>query len=107
MTNLNLKANNLIVECLKKVKETQWVGNLTFESMDQAVTSIMVSTSNSGWYSPTPFKINGLTGWFVAHEDGQICFEYRIIKVDDNIYLKEELSMEAFNDFEVNLRLLI
>ena len=106
MTNpiANTKTNNIIVSCLKKVKGTQWAGNLTFDSMDKAITSIMLNTSNSGWYSPVPFRIKGVHGWFVANENGQILFECRIIKKEDDLYLIEEMTMAAFNQFEINFR---
>lgn len=92
--------NNAIITALKSVKETQWVGNLTFDRVDQASRSIMLNTLNSGSYNPRPFRIAGVTGWFLAHQGGQICFEYRMIVQNDYSILIEELSMQAFNEVE-------
>ena len=92
--------NEAKVTALKAVKETQWVGELTFETIGHCLASMCLNTFNSGWYVPTPFKIAGVHGYFMANEDGSLYYEQRIIKVSENEYRIENLSNSGFATFE-------
>ena len=96
----NTAENIAKVTALKTIKETQWVGNLTFDSLDKCFTSMNFNTLNSGWYKPAALRINGLKGIFMLNEDGGLNFEQKVIKLDENKFLIESLSNEGFNQFE-------
>jgi hypothetical protein len=99
MTLKNTIENKAKIEALKTIKETWWVGNITFDNLDKCLASINMNTSNSGWYQPIPVEINGLSGIFVINEDGSLFFEQRIIKLADK-FLIEFLSDAGYTQFE-------
>ena len=72
MTTLkNTPENNAKVSALKTVKEVQWVGEVTHDTIDKALTAInLFQGSNSGWYSPVAVRLNGVQGIFMINEDG-------------------------------------
>ncbi len=92
--------NELIIKALKKVKETQWVGNTTHTNMDKALRGINLESSNSGWYNPKPIRVPGVYGWFMENENGSIFFEYRIIKKDDSSFIIETMTNTGYDNFE-------
>lgn len=93
--------NNAKIEALKKVKQTQWVGEITHTSLEKSLIAInLFSGMNSGWYSPKDVKIKGLVGIFMINEDGGLFFESRVIKISDNEFKIEHLSNEGFKVFE-------
>jgi len=103
----NTPENNAKMEALKAVKETQWVGSVTFNNMDECLTSMNLEAMNSGWYKPTPTRIKGVYGIFMINQDGGLYFEQRIIKVADSEYRIESLSNAGFTIFENNYSELI
>jgi hypothetical protein len=105
LMNENAAYNNAVVKALKNVRETQWVGNLTFRTMHECLTFLnLYSGMNSGFYDPIAIKINGLTGWFMVNQDGTIFLEARIIKESEDKYKIEYMAKEAWNQFENDLR---
>jgi len=102
MTTLKATAeNNTIVKALKKISETKWVGNTTFDNLDACLTSINLQTAkNSGWYKPAAITINGLSGIYMINQDGTLCYDYRVIKTENNQYKIEILTTTGFNEFE-------
>jgi hypothetical protein len=96
----NTAENISKVTALKTIKETQWVGNLTFDSLDKCLTSMNFNTLNSGWYKAAALRINGLKGIFMLNEDGGLNFEQKVTKLEENKFLIESLSNEGFNQFE-------
>ena len=101
MTTLkNTPENNAKVSALKTVKEVQWVGEVTHDTIDKALTAInLFQGSNSGWYSPVAVRLNGVQGIFMINEDGGLNFESRIIKTDKG-YKIEHLTNDGYNTFE-------
>lgn len=100
-TIANTKENNVIVKALKKISETKWVGNTIHDTLNKCLVAINYETGkNSGWYNPTPTRINGLTGIYMINEDGSICFDFRVIKEDDKKFKIEEMTMTGYNEFE-------
>lgn len=95
----NTKENKSLVKCLKKVNETDWVGNVEFQTLDEAVRILNHNAMNSGWSNPLPFTINGLAGIFISNDSGTLFFSQRITKTETG-FLVEEMTMEAFNKFE-------
>jgi hypothetical protein len=101
MKTLKLTSENIAkVEALKTIKETKWVGSLTFDSMDKCLASMNMNTINSGWYKPCALRIKGLQGIFMTNEDGGLYFEQRIIKMNDKKFRVESLCDSGYNDFE-------
>ena len=101
MTNLNQTKENVAkVEALKTVKETQWVGHLTFENLDFCLRSINLNSSNGGSYNPVPIRINGLTGIFMINKDGGLFYESRVIKKANDKFVIEHLSNAGYSAFE-------
>ena len=97
----NTLENKAKVSALKTVKETQWVGEITHDSIDKCLTSInLFQGINSGWYNPTAIRIKGIQGIFMINEDGSLNFESRIIKIDEHKYKIEHLSKSGYEDFE-------
>ena len=93
--------NNKIAKALGAIKETQWVGEVTHDTIDKCLTAIsFYHTSNSGHYIPKAIRIKKISGVFMLNENGRIHFESRIIKVADNKFKIEHLSNEAYNIFE-------
>ena len=101
MTTLkNTNENRIFAEILKTINETNWVGNTTYEDIDPCLTAINLECGrNSGWYTPSVIRLKGISGMFLVNEDGSLLYDYRIIKTEKG-YLKETLSMSAYNDFE-------
>lgn len=96
------KENIAIVESLKKIKETQWIGNLVFDSITKCLASMNLQSGNSGHYNPIPTRINGLKGIFMINENGNINPEAKIIKDSEKEYRIEWMSNSAYNEFENN-----
>ena len=97
----NTKENKALIESLKKVNETDWVGNIEFQTLDEAVRIVNARSMNSGWSNPLPFTIKGLTGMFISNDEGSLFYDNRITKTETG-YLVEEMTMQAFNKFEQN-----
>ena len=97
----NTAENNAKVSALKTIKETQWVGELTHDTIDKCLTAInLFQGTNSGSYSPSAIRLSGVQGIFMVNEDGGLNFEARIIKVSDNKYRMEHLSNSGYDVFE-------
>lgn len=97
----NTKENKAKVLALKTIKQTQWVGEITHDTIDKCLTAInLFSGMNSGLYVPKAIRVNGLQGIFMVNEDGGLFFESRIIKIEDNKFKIEHLTNSAYNDFE-------
>lgn len=92
--------NNAKVKALKLVKQTQWVGEITFDTIDKCLASMNMNTFNSGWYDPKALRIAGLHGIFMLNEDGSLYGEQRIIKISDSEYKIEHLSNDGYKMFE-------
>lgn len=85
---------------LKTVKETQWVGEVTVDTIEKALIGInLFQGMNSGWYNPVAVRLNGAHGIFMINEDGGLNFESRIIKTDKG-YRIEHLTNEAYDSVE-------
>ncbi|MEL4307390.1 hypothetical protein [Joostella sp. CR20] len=96
----NTKENKIFTEILKTINETDWVGNTTFENIEPCLTAINLECGrNSGWYKPSVIRLKGIPGMFLVNEDGSLLYDYRIIKTEKG-YLKETLSMSAYNELE-------
>lgn len=101
MTTLkNTPENNAKAQALKSVKETQWVGEITFDTLDKCLASINLNSFNSGFYKPVAIRINGLAGIFMVNQDGSLFYEYRVIKIDTDKFRIETLSNSGFEAFE-------
>ena len=97
----NTTENNNRVAALKTVKSVHWVGEVTHDSLDKCFTAInLFQGVNSGFYQAPAVKINGLEGFYMINEDGNINYESRVIKMDENNYKIEHLSNVGFNQFE-------
>ena len=97
----NTKDNNVRVKVLKTVKQTQWAGEITHDTLDKCLTVInLFHSPNSGLYIPTAIKIKGLTGIFMINKDGSLHFESRILKISDSSYKIEHLTNDGYNQFE-------
>ena len=109
MTTLKAtKENNALVKALKKIAETKWVGNVTHDNLEKCLVGINLESGvNSGWYSPVAVRIAGLTGYYMVNQDGSLCFDYRVIKLEDKKFLIETMTMEAYNQIENLYRQLI
>lgn len=96
----NTTENKILIEILKKIKETDWVGNSIFETIEHCLTSInLESGRNSGWYNPSVIRLKGISGIFLVNEDGSLLYDFRVFKTEKG-YLKETLSMSSYNKFE-------
>lgn len=98
--NLQTKENVAIVKSLKKISECKWVGNITHNNLDKCLRALNNNSCNSGWHNPIATRIGGLYGIYMINQDGSIFAEYRIIKVDNDTYRIECLTMEGWNQFE-------
>lgn len=101
MTTLkNTRQNNAKVSGLKIVKETQWVEEVTHDTIDNALTAINSFYGlNSKWYKPVAVTINGVKGIFMLNEDGGLNFESRIIETDKG-YKTEHLTNDGYDSWE-------
>lgn len=102
MTTLKAtKENNALVKALKKIAETKWVGNITHDTLDKCLAGINLESGvNPGWYNPVAVRIAGLTGYYMVNQNGSLCYDYRVIKLEDKKFLIETMTMEGFNQFE-------
>lgn len=108
MNLANTKDNNVRVEALKTVKQTQWTGETTHDNIDKCLTAInLFQGTNSGFYTPKAIRINGLTGIFMINEEGSLNFESRVIKISDNQFKIEHLTNDGYNHFETKYSELI
>lgn len=96
----NTPDNRARIEALKTIKETQWAGTTIHSSIDACLRAINIDSTNSGWYNPTAIRIPKLKGIFMVNEDGSLFYDAKIIKLSDNQYRIEYMSMRAFNQFE-------
>ena len=95
------KENNAKAVALKFVKQTQWVGETTHDTLDKCLVAInLFSGTNSGLYSPIAVRIAGVQGFFMVNQDGSLFYESRVIKVNENTYKIEHLSNDGYNIFE-------
>lgn len=92
--------NYKIESALRKVKETQWVGNTKLPTLEHALRSMNFSSQNSGLYEPTAKKIPGVKGYFLVNQDGSIHFEVRAIKQENGSFLIEYLTNGGFDILE-------
>tara|TARA_R110000782_G_C14501200_1_gene378637 strand:- start:192 stop:518 length:327 start_codon:yes stop_codon:yes gene_type:complete len=101
MTELkNTKENEVFIKILKSMKETDWVGNLRFEDLETCLISVNMNIGkNGGQYTPSPIRLKGISNILVVNQDGSLCYDYRIIK-EENSFLIETLTIDAFNKFE-------
>lgn len=101
MTTLkNTPENKAKAEALRFVKQTQWVGEVTHDTINKALTAInLFQGTNSGWYNPVAVRLNGVLGFFMINEDGSLNFESRIIKTEKG-YKIEHLSNSGYDNFE-------
>lgn len=101
MTTLkNTPENNAKVSALKTIKEVQWVGEVTHDTINKALTAInLFQNVNSGWYNPVAIRLKGVSGIFMVNEDGSLNFESRVIKTDKG-YKIEHLTNDGYNAFE-------
>lgn len=96
-----MNVNDAIELELRKVKETDWVGNLTFRTLEEALASInLAGLVNSGFYKPKCKRVKGVHGIFMINQNGCLAFDARVIKQDDGIYLIEYMTLSAFNELE-------
>jgi len=91
--------NVKIVEALKSVKETDWVGNIKHASLELAFRAINNRSTNSGHYTMPVVRIPGLKGFYGINESKTIFFESRVMLIDD-FYVIENLSNKGYSDFE-------
>ena len=97
----NTPENNAKVLALRVVKETQWTGEVTHDTIEKALTAInLFSQTNSGWYNPVPVRIKGAQGIFMINQDGGLHFESRIIKIENGHYKIEHLTNSGYDAFE-------
>lgn len=94
----SIKNTNLI-KALKTVNSCKWTGSTSFDDIDKCLRSINLQTSNSGYYTPTPIKIKGMTGIYLVNEDGGLCYEFRVLN-EDNKFIIETLTSSGYRDFE-------
>ena len=103
LVNLNTENNLAVLKALQLVKETQWVGNTTHNTLDKCLTAInLYCGMNSGFYKPTATRLPKLSGIFMVNENGDIFAESRIIKKSENGYLIEYMSSEAQRQYDKN-----
>jgi hypothetical protein len=102
MTTLkNTKENNAKVSALKTIKQTKWVGEITHDTLDKALTAInLFQGMNSGWYTPKAVRLSGVQGIFMVNEDGTLHFSSRVIKLEKKVYKIEHLSSAGYKEFE-------
>ena len=99
----NTKENNAKVKALKKVANTKWAGTTIHDTMDKCLTAICLFCGvNSGYYTPTAVRVNGVTGWFMVNEDGSLFCEARVIKEAEKKYRIEYMTNDAWSEFESN-----
>ena len=92
--------NNAKVAALKAIKEVHWVGEVTHNSIENALTAInLFQGTNSGWYKPQAVRLGGVQGIFMVNEDGGLNFESRIVKTEKG-YKIEHLSNAGYEAFE-------
>jgi hypothetical protein len=92
--------NKAKVSALKIVKETQWVGEVTHDTVNKALTAInLFQGTNSGWYNPVAIRLDGVKGIFMINENGGLNFESRIIKTEKGCRI-EHLTNDGYNAFE-------
>ena len=97
----NTKENNAKVSALKIVKETQWTGTVTHDTIDKALTAVnLFQGTNSGFYKPSAIRLKGVTGIFMINEDGGLNFESRIIKESSDKFTIEHMTTAGYNAFE-------
>jgi hypothetical protein len=93
--------NKATIAALKTINQTQWVGEITHDTLDKCLTVInMFYTMNGGLYIPKAIRINGLMGIFMVNKDGSIHYSSRVIKIAEDKYKIEHLSNEADYQFE-------
>lgn len=98
---MNTLENTKRTKALQAVKQTQWVGETTHDTLDKALTAInLFQGVNSGWYTPKAIRVAGLQGIYMINEDGCINFESRVIKISDNCYKIEHLTNEGYQAYE-------
>jgi hypothetical protein len=96
----NLEVNKLIAKALRNISENDWNGTTLHTNLTDCLTGINLSTGNSGWYNPTAITINDLKGIYMINQDGSIFPEARIIKLSENEFKIEYLSLSGWNQFE-------
>jgi hypothetical protein len=102
-TLANTTENKNLITALKTINECQWVGNVTFERLDECLEIVKKHGYNSGHYNPKPIRIKGLLGIYITNQDGSLFYEDRIVK-QGNQFKVETLSKKGFEDFEAKFR---
>ena len=102
MTTLkNTQKNSLLIECLKKISDNSWEGNTTHYTVEDCLTVInFKGYKNSGWYKPSAVAIKGVDGLFMVNQDGSLCFDFRVVKVAENQFKVESMTLQGINEFE-------
>ena len=100
LTLKNTPENKAKAAALKIVKETQWAGEVTHDTIDKALVGInLFQGTNSGLYNPVSVRLKGLKGIYMINEDGGLNFESRIIETRKG-YKIEHLTKSGYSAFE-------
>lgn len=101
MKNLeNTLENQAKIYALKKINKCRWSGNVAHSNLESCLTAINLDSNNSGWYIPTPIRINGLDGIYMINEDGSLYWEAKVLKESNNKFKIEWLiSTDEFEKF--------
>lgn len=96
----NTLENQAKIYALKKINKCRWSGNVVHSNLESCLTAINLDSNNSGWYIPTPIRINGLDGIYMINEDGSLFWEAKVIKESNNKFKIEWLiSTDEFEKF--------
>ena len=93
MTNLN----NIITNFANTLTINDFEAVDSFNSLGEALTSINLSTTDSGFYTPKTIKLNDLV--FTTRQNRQINLE-NIIVIENNIFKTLNLKISKYNEFE-------
>jgi hypothetical protein len=101
--------NKAFIEAIKaldkSVGKIYWTGSITHINIESALVSANLEVgSNSGWYTPTPIRLNGVTGIYMVNENGSLMWSARIIKEDENRFRLEFMTNEAYIKFDEEVR---
>jgi hypothetical protein len=99
-TLLNDENSFRVQKALKAPKETQWVGEITFSRLDEALRSIILHTLNSGLSELNHTRVPGVKGVFLLNNDNSIFWEARAIKTCKDEFKIEWLSDSGYAAFE-------
>jgi hypothetical protein len=108
-TLANTNENKAFIEAIKvldkAVGKIYWAGSIKHSNLDAALVSANLEIGiNSGWYTPTPIRLNGITGIYMISEKGSLMWEGRIIKESESEFRLEYLTSEGYNRFDEEVR---